>query len=239
MLFKKKTILLFFFVLCHFSAFMQVSVGLGAGYAGNKLTTDISDLQYSILKNESGLVIEAPIKFKTTRFFFFQAGIEFCQKKYSIRRTGNYNGIFSKYNNSYLSIYFLSGGDFSFKKITIALNVGLGVGYWLSSSISGKEPNILRLQSYTNANGSLIDVFQLEPYSYKYMFIQEEDNRWEITARLGISLTYPTSEKTSMFVTIDYLDARTDMKKHPRIGIASKYNSTFLVKTGIFVRLAK
>jgi hypothetical protein len=79
-------------------------LGLSGGYANNALHTSTGGRALTEYKNGHGFTIGLPARYQFAPWFAIQAELQYVQKNYTWRRTGQFDRVYSKVTNSFIEI---------------------------------------------------------------------------------------------------------------------------------------
>ena len=222
-----------------FAGKAQFSVGVSGGYSNNHLNTDISNRVYTTNTNGNGFSADLQINYNLSNRISLQSGLGLVQKNYSFIRTGDYQGVFETFTNTYLQLPLTARVKIlEKKKLRILFNIGVYEAYWTFAHVHGATPNILNSTNSTNSSGQMVQYTNIDNYSEKYQFNTIKDNRFEFGLTAGISIQYAINNKYSIFIEPDYYQSLTDQQKKYMINQIPNINQTFRVSMGFIMKLA-
>ncbi|MFZ5978011.1 MAG: outer membrane beta-barrel protein [Hydrotalea flava] len=222
----------------YYKGISQFSTGLSAAYSNNHLNTNISNRSYTQNKNGNSWGISFPLNYKCSNKINFQTEIDFLNKDYSFIRTGNYAGIYTRYNNIYLQWPFIFQYKiFQKSKWQIFADVGLYASYWAFGKIKGVLPNVFNSYDSINTLGQITHYLTYTGYSQNYQFNQEKDNRFEFGASAGLSSSYQFNQKYSLVINAIYYQSLTSQQKKYSINQTMQYNQTIFISIGCMFHL--
>lgn len=225
-------------------AFCQYSVGLSSGYAINRSDQNISDRSFTSLQNGAATSIGFFINYKVNENVDLQTGIEKTGKKFTIKRTGIYSGVFTIFSNSYLQIPITTKLNiFRRRDFFLQLDIGIFVGYWVKAKVKGKIPNVYDSMNdtLTNNSGQRIQNIQLTSYSTNHRFSKRIDNRLEAGCLAGATINYQLNGDYLFYFAFDYYHALSSQQKK-YAGSQSRllpHNQTLVGSVGCLLLLNK
>lgn len=171
---KKMNLFLLSFVFANagMKAQSKLKVCLDAGYTYSVLHANLSNLIESKYSPRFGIGINLMGEYVVWKNLFISTGVSFLQKNYEFKRSGSYEGWYTKYTNDFLSFPLLIGGyilkdPYEDKGIWIKLAGGMYTDYWISMKRKGQYPVFAELQSD--------DTFKYEKASDSYDFKKNEN----------------------------------------------------------------
>jgi hypothetical protein len=208
----------------------QTSVGLEAGISNNYLNTNISDRVSTVIDYSIGYTVNIPLQYKVKQWLYIEAIPGITQKNYSIDRTDSFAGIYEKFTNSYLQIPLAVKLVYG-KRLQAIGDLGIYGGYWLSSRVSGRIPNVFGEDSSGN--------LQEDNYNEKYQFDSQKDNRFEFGWVAGIGVQYHINQKYMLIGSCRYYQSLTDHQKTYMINQVPGYNQAFTFVLGAMMAFKK
>jgi hypothetical protein len=209
--------------------------GIEGGATYNHLNTNVSKQAFSVNRNGIGYSVDVLLKLRLNKHLSLNMNPGILQKNYTLKRTDEFKGIFSKYSNTYLQIPLTAEILLSkmANNIRLFLEVGLFASYWLRSHVSGKVPAIFSATDRTDDNGNAIENFQLSYYDQEYVF-QRKDNRIQLGWACGVNAQYAQNKKNKFVMSLKYFQAVTDEQKHYSINQIQRHHQTMSFSIGWF-----
>ena len=234
-------LIVLFFSFLSIDANAQLYVGIEGGGTNNYLNTNISNLVSTQYKSSYGFTIGIPVLYKINDWLAVQADPNFMQKNYQLERTDFFQGVYQNNINAYLQLPVMAHLSFGGENLKGFLNLGGYGGYWLTSKIKGRMPNILNQPAYTNtvSNAQPNNIFdEYIPYNYneKYQFNNTIDNRVEFGGLAGVGISYEMN-KYLFFAEARYYQSITDQQKNYEINGVPRYNETYGFTIGCMIKL--
>ncbi len=225
-----------------FSATAQFSIGFEAGGNKNYLLTNVSNLVSTQYNPLYGFNVSVPVVYQIEDWFSIKANPGYMQKNSQMQRTGFYQGVYQNNTNAYLQLPVMAQFSFGGESIRGYVNLGGYAGYWLSSHIKGRMPNILNQPAYTNSTGSaqpnsVFDEFTPYEYDEKYTLNTTKDRRLELGVLAGAGLSYQLNETIKLYGEATYYNGLTDIQKKYQLGLVPKYNQTYVFSIGFLYSL--
>ncbi len=229
---------IFFWLLFQFPAPAIKAQVFYAGFEGgatyNHLNTNLSNQVSSINRNGLGYAFDALLNLKLTACLSLNLNPGVLQKNYTLKRTGDFDGIFDHHSNTYLQLPLTT--EISIVKMTNDLRlyteVGLFASYWLAAKLKGKVPAIFSATDGAGDNGETIENFQLSYYDQTGEFDQRKDNRIELGWICGVNMQYDRNSKNKFVVSLKYFQSLTDQQKKYSVNQVQRHNQTLSFTIG-------
>ena len=220
-------------VLLCFLVNAQVAIGPVLGASRNYLYTDISQMSYTRLDPDNGLVTGAKVQYHLTKKLWLHASPGFLKKNYSYVRSGPYTGIYTSYLNSYLQLPLAISLELKRKQLSVYMSAGVYWAYWIKATVKGAIADIYSAADSTGSNGQLTETLRLVDYSTPYQFDTRKDrrNEWGVQGTIGIQLNF--SNSNSLLAEAGYSRSLTSQQKKYMLYQARQLNQTCQITVGL------
>ena len=207
----------------------QWKAGVEAGYDYNfyHINTQYAyDFRY---EGRDGFTIGIPVEYGILDWLAVRADLTYLQRGYKMSRV--YNETFQKRRDHYISLPIMARFTFGGSKVKGFLHAGGYVGYWLKSSLDGRE------ESNTSdfdklMNGEDGNVFY--PYRHDYRFNSKRDNRFDAGVVGGIGVSYRVLPQLEIEVEGRcYYGLTSTTKDYMEYVKLPRYNTTVAVLAGV------
>lgn len=224
---------------CSIASFAQFSVGVEGGYNHNYLQTNNANRDFTNYKPGNGYTIGIPVQYKIANWFAVEADPTYIRKNYLQERSSFYLGTYQISNNAYLQLPVMAHFMFGGKKLQGFFNLGAFAGYWLTSNVNGRMPNVLNPIDSVTATNTFYYFSSAYSYNEKYAFDTRRDNRIEAGWVAGAGVSYAITDKYTVFAEGRMMQSITDVQKNYMINQVPRYNETYGANLGIMVNFGK
>src|SRR5690349_5946586 len=92
------------FAMIPYRSMAQLVLGLSVGSGVSNISNDFNDLSYTNKVSISGLYIALTTDYALPENFILKTGFNYSQKGYKFERTGDYEGLYSVFRNTYIQL---------------------------------------------------------------------------------------------------------------------------------------
>jgi hypothetical protein len=199
-------------------------IGFIGGYANNNLYTSTGGRTLTEYEKGHGVEFGIPVRYQVNPWFAVQTELQYIQKNYTWRRTGQYDRVYSTITNSFIDIPLLANFSLGGEKLRVFANAGGYAGVWIDSRRKGTQ----RENTVDAFNPSAIFY---SDYDERVEFDNRRDARFEAGLLAGLGLQYALNTCT-FFLEGRYYYGLTDLQQDYAYNMVSRMNSTFAVTVG-------
>jgi hypothetical protein len=200
-------------------------IGLSGGYANNALYTSTADRPLTEYDRGHGFGLAIPLRYQLNSWFAVQTELQYIQRNYIWRRTGQFDKVSSTVTNSYMDIPLLANFSVGGEKFRGFVNTGAYIGIWIDSRRKGAQ--IENTQDPFNSGA----VFYND-YDERVEFDDRRDARFEAGLLAGIGLQY-AFKLCALFMESRYYYGLTDLQQDYEYNMVPRMNGTFSVTMGV------
>jgi hypothetical protein len=200
-------------------------IGLSGGYASNALHTSTAGRALTEYENGHGFEFAIPARYQVSPWFAVQAELQYIQRNYTWRRTGQYDRVSSTVTNSFIDLPLLMNFSLGGEKLRIFANAGGYMGVWIDSRRKGAQ--IENTQDPFNSG----TVFYHD-YDERVEFDERRDARFEAGLLAGLGLQYAFKPFT-LFLEGRYYYGLTDLQQDYGYNMVPRMNNTFALTMGV------
>jgi hypothetical protein len=215
----------------------QFYIGAATGITYNSSTVSISELAYT--KKNPGVGISCSIMgiYRIDDVFFLKLEPTLIQKNHSFYRTDLYEGLHTKFTNSYFQLPLKIAARTSYKQFSGYINTGIYGAYWNSKRIKGTIPDIFNV-SPTMEDGTVNYDIKIRAYNEKLEFNPALDNRIEVGVNYGMGICYALTKNNTIFIETSQDHALNSQQKRYRSKEEKVRNQTLVFQLGFLKNLA-
>ena len=202
-------------------------VGLAAGYVNNDLYTSTGGRLNTDYERGHGFEIAIPVRYGINNWLGIQGEVQYIQKKYTLRRSGPYDGVYSTVTNSLIDLPLMANFSVGGEKLKAFANVGVYAGLWIDSRMKGKE-----LQFSSNPFNP--DALFYSDYNERVKFDSGRDARFDGGLLAGLGVQYDLSPFI-VFAEGRYYHGLTDLQQNYGANLVPKKNSSINARIGAIV----
>jgi opacity protein-like surface antigen len=200
-------------------------IGLYGEYANNSLYTSTAGRALTEYESGHGFGFAIPVRYQFSPWFAVQTELQYIQKNYTLRRTGQYDRAFSTVTNSFIDIPLMANFSLGGEKLRVFANAGGYAGLWIDSRRKGTQIE------NTQDPFSPGEVFYYD-YDEPVEFHDQRDARFEAGLLAGLGLQYAFKPCT-IFLEGRYYYGLTDLQQNYGYNMIPRMNSTFAVTMGV------
>ncbi|MBN9385009.1 MAG: outer membrane beta-barrel protein [Chitinophagaceae bacterium] len=217
----------------------QVSIGLDAGITRNSPDIALSNRALTAIRPGYGYALGLNVVKSISHCLFFAFLPSLQQKNFSIIRTGEFKGIYMRYESTYFQLPLLL--QYCLKslagRVFYSIEMGGYYGYWLAGRDKGKIPDIFGVSNRVNSVSQTEEEFQLTYYNEPHYFDSRVDQRVEWGWVVGGGIHYSLNKQHELFlVTRFYQSLTSQQKSSPDFGSA-QYNRVLSLTLGYLIVL--
>jgi hypothetical protein len=213
----------------------QLPLEVTAGYSYNSIF-DQTDTYRTYAR--SGFCFGAILPVKTFKIFVLQSGLEYVQKNYLWRRTGNYSQIFERRSNSYLSLPVLAQMRVvKTRDLALVVTSGLFGSYLLSRNVEGAIPNVFNSTTDLLQDGEIVQNFRMTRYDFRNKFNKQNDVRYEWGIAGGLQIQYTGLPGFTPLLKAHYYQGLTRVSRNSSREGLNSTNHTLVVSGGVILKL--
>ena len=201
-------------------------IGLSGGYANNTLYASTGGRALTEYDVGHGLEVAIPVRYQVVPWFAVQTGIQYIQKNYVWRRTGEFNKVESRVTNSFIEFPLLANFSVGMEKLRLFANAGGYAGIWIDSWRKGTQ-----IENTTNPFDSGTKYYYYD-YDERLEFDDRRDARFEAGLLAGLGLQY-AFKPCILFVEGRYYYGLTDLQQDYGYNMIPRMNDTVTVTLGV------
>lgn len=213
------------------SASAQFSIGLEFGGVRNNLDTETGyayDLRYG---GRNGATVGIALGYDFNDWFALRAVPTYMQKGYKMHRTGIYEGIYEKTNNTYIDVPLTACFSFGGKKVKGFVDLGAYVGRWTSSHHCGETPLPDSPLDGDDYESTIMPPDAVYHYDESVPFNAKRDNRFDGGLIAGLGVKYRISDSFGISGEAKMLYGLSDLYKKSAAS-QPRYNTTYSFTIG-------
>jgi hypothetical protein len=200
-------------------------IGLSGGYTNNSLYTSTAGRPLTGYERGHGFEFAIPARYQISPWFAVQAELQYIQRNYTWRRTGQFDRVYSTVKNSFLDLPLLANFSLGGKRLRVFANAGVYAGLWINSRRKGVQ--IENTQDPFNSG-----VVFYHEYDERVEFDSRRDSRFEAGLLAGLGLQYALKPCT-LFLEGRYYYGLTDLQQDYGYNMVPRMNDTLAVTMGI------